>query len=739
MLAAKSPLWKIWLILLRACETVAQDAASDARSLATAVQNINGASSILSLLPVLSGRAQNVKAIAARTFPGSLAILGVGAGRVLSKLQVGLMLLSADLYRNVVSDLSAYHQEYVNAFSPSLVHVPTGTPERHSSNTVVNHNLTEDYMVEAWFQTQGLPAKVELSQRNTRRLVCGLLVFVLMYTIETFLAVQNTATGTAVPLVVLQVASGLLWASAVCVLQAERGQGERYVFLNKLASTDYRCFQLNVSGKHVQSVVLSTQLSHIREYNLFGSKYESEWLKAVGAAAVLSGVIDVFTTFLVVGLNEWAYPWLGLQVLIIAIKVVFSVEPIRRIPIVEVQPLGDDVPVELPTVLTSLPQDQPRKTRLPITVASAPEYSFRAICIHQNVVFEHATQVYWLSRTPGLFIGQPYYMQRPKLPEKQTTSSASSVPGLAPMRVSSLRGGKQTADLEKTFMSPVTSPTSPPSAYKSPSSPSSESSRSTGSTVLPGFRTSDEIVELPRIVVSTASPVAVMPADLVAPPASSPMPPDTPITPPGIPLTRSVSSRTSIASRAPTPPAKSPARRAATLPSRPSRPATPVRNESQPSTPTRIPSRPSTPSRNPSLRATPPHPPRPPKPDRPPPPIPTDVPIIAPPKPKREPSASLPPSPDPIRYLALRDGRLTLSENEQRREPKEALQREFLACLGEVVNANKVPSAEFLQAIETTLEGIKRTMTETWYFFGTTDLLRYMRASYRDLLWYRYV
>ena len=577
MLTTKSPLWRVWLLLLRACEGVAQDATSDARSLAAAVQNINGASSILSLLPVLSGKAQNIKAIAARTFPGSLTILGVGAGRVLSKLQVGLMLLSADLYRNVVSDLAAYHQEFVNAFSPSLVHVPTGTPERHSSNTVVNHNLTEDYMVEAWFQTQGLPAKVELSQRNTRRLVCGLLLYILMYAIETFLAVQNAATGLAIPLVVLQVASGLFWGSAVCLLQVVRGQGQRFIFLNRLATSDYRCFQLTVSGKHVQSVVLSTQLSHIRDYNLFNSKYECRRLKVVGAAMVLSGVIDVFTTFLVVGLNAWAYPWLGLQVLIIAVKVVFSVEPVRRIPIVEVQPLVGDLPEELPAVLTSLPQDQPRKTRLPITVDSVPEYSFRAICVHRNVVFERATQVYWLSRTPGLFIGQPYFMQRPTLPEKQTVSSVSSVPVLAPGRVASLRGGKQVSDPEKTFISPVASPTSPPSAFKSSSSPSSESSRSTGSTVLPLTRSSNGITELPRIVVSTASPVAALPVHEATPPISpSPVPPDAPVTPPGIPLARSISSRNSIVSRAPTPPAKSPARRAATLPSRPPRPSTPV-------------------------------------------------------------------------------------------------------------------------------------------------------------------
>ena len=87
----------------------------------------------------------------------------------------------------------------------------------------------------------------------------------------------------------------------------------------------------------------------------------------------------------------------------------------------------------------------------------------------------------------------------------------------------------------------------------------------------------------------------------------------------------------------------------------------------------------------------------------------------------------------------MRDGKLTLSEAEPQKEAKDALQREFLACLAEIVRANKVPSAEFLQAIETAREGIRKTMSDTWYLFGTADLLGYMRTAYRDLVWRKFL
>src|SRR4051812_35646618 len=95
----------------------------------SAVLNINGMNSILTLLPVLAGKVPNVKLIASRIYPASFVVAGVGAGRVLSKLQVGILLWSFDIYRNTVGELPYAHDEYVNKFSPTLEHLPTGTAE----------------------------------------------------------------------------------------------------------------------------------------------------------------------------------------------------------------------------------------------------------------------------------------------------------------------------------------------------------------------------------------------------------------------------------------------------------------------------------------------------------------------------------------------------------------------------------------------------------------------------------
>ncbi|KAI0721066.1 hypothetical protein C8T65DRAFT_254477 [Cerioporus squamosus] len=705
MLTARSPLWKLWALLSRAYTAAAQsDGPSDARSLSAALQNINGMSSIFSLLPVLTGKTQNVKCIAARTFPGSLAVVGLGAGRVLSKLQLGIMLLSADLYRNLVGELSYPHQEYVNAFSPSLVHIPTGTPERHSSNVIVNHNLTEDYMVEAWFQTQGLPAKVELSQWNNLRVFCGLLVYLLAYAFETFLCVQNAATGAAIPLVVVQTVSGVCWIVAVCILQAARGQGKRFVYLNRLATAEYRCFQLITSGKHVRSALISTQLSNIRDYNLYDSKYDSKQLQFVGGAMVASGMIDVFATILVVGLNTWAYGWLAWQVLLlIIIKVIFSLEPIRRVPIVDVQPLVGDTLDQGPSPPVAASAPQGRRTRLPITVELSSEFSLVEVSVTQNVVRETATRARWCSRTPGLFIGQPYHLQRPMLSEKQTVSSAESIPQLPLLHVSQV-SETRTPSSEKVD-DPTMLPLPPsPLASKCASTTSSDSA----STITPSPTSPKVITEVPRIIISPESP-------LVASPTS-------PTSPPGIvAIARSASTR-SASTRAPTPPTKSP-RRAATMPLRGPPPVSIVTrggapNASFPNRPRPVPSR--------SLSQTLVAPPQPAQ--------------NSEPKPKHQsPSLAVHGEP-PIRYLALgRDGKLTLSETEPAKESNQALQREFLACLAEVVKANKVPSVEFLLAVEAMREGIRKTMSDNWYAFATADLSGYLRASYVNVLWRRFV
>ncbi|KAI0807563.1 hypothetical protein C8Q74DRAFT_73516 [Fomes fomentarius] len=580
-----------------------------------------------------------------------------------------------------------------------------GTQERHSSNVIVNHNPTEDYMVEAWFQTQGLPAKVELKQNGNQRLLCGMTIYLILYAFETFINFQNAATGAGVPLVALQIISAVFWAVPICVLHVARGQGKRFINLNRLATAEYRCFQLVVSGKNVHAAMLSTHLNNVRDYNLFHSKYESKRLKAVGGAMVFSGIVDIFTTVLIVGLNAWAYGWLGLQVLFIIVKVVFSLEPIRRIPIVDVQPLvGDTLDQGPPLPATSSLQGRNAKTRLPIIIECSPEYAFREVCVTHNVVFEHSEETYWHSRTPGLFIGQPYYLQRPAFAEKPTAGTEENIPKLPHPHVFPSTE-KRVYDSEKP---PVEA--ADPAMFPLPPSPpigraASPTSSESGSTIIASFKPR-VVTEVPRIIVSPESP------------ATSPASP-TFAAPPGIPVARSTSTR-SGSTRAPTPPAKP--LRAATLPPQKPLPASMVIRNGPP--PVSYPRRPKPIPRTTSDTMVA-HP----------------VPLItsAAPKPKQETSLSAS-SQEPVRYLTLgRDERLTFSETEPVREANEALQREFLACLAEIVKANKVPSLEFLTAIETMTKGIQKTMNDNWYIFGTTDLLRYSRAAYVDLLWRRSV
>lgn len=196
---------------------------------------------VLALLPVLTGKVQNVKMVASRIYPASLVLAGIGAGRVLSKLQIGLLLCSFNLYRNTVSELTYPHDEYVNKFAPVQQHVPTATPERHSSGKIINHNLSETYLVEAWFRAQGQPSTIELKQNNYVRMAVGFTIYLIIYAAETYLGVQNAATDTQLAFVIFQAVCVVMWLSAVTVLQVRRGQGSRFVRLNSLDSSEYRC------------------------------------------------------------------------------------------------------------------------------------------------------------------------------------------------------------------------------------------------------------------------------------------------------------------------------------------------------------------------------------------------------------------------------------------------------------------------------------------------------------------
>lgn len=78
--------------------------------------------------------------------------------------------------------------------------------------------------------------------------------------------------------------------------------------------------------------------------------------------------------------------------------------------------------------------------------------------------------------------------------------------------------------------------------------------------------------------------------------------------------------------------------------------------------------------------------------------------------------------PLPSRYLSLVEKKLDLTANRQPAQSNEALQREFITGLLTITAANKVPSSEFIQAIEETLANIKPTMNEQWFRFGTKDI-----------------
>jgi hypothetical protein len=366
------------------------------RSLAAAIQNINGMSALFSIIPVLTGKTQNIKLIAARAFPGAMTVAGLGAGRVLTKLQMGLLLSSSNMYQNLVSEFSYHHDEYINKFSPALIHVPTGTPERHSSNVIINHNPAEDYMVETWFQMQGVPAVVTLRQTNNQRLFFGLLIYLSLFAVEVYIGTKNVATDTGVAFVIVQITGAVFWMAAVITIQLYRGQGTPAMKLNCIDMPTFRCFQLVTLGRHVQSTVLSMHLHNLQTFQVFGGKYDNRTLKMAGSLLLVSGCADMLGTILVVGLNRWAYVWLGWQVLILFTKVGFSLEPLRQISIKDIYPINSGSAVTA-------------KTRLPLVIITVPEYSFVEVGIQGNIVEEVGAAKRWQSHSPGVYIGQPYY------------------------------------------------------------------------------------------------------------------------------------------------------------------------------------------------------------------------------------------------------------------------------------------------------------------------------------------
>jgi len=377
----------------------------------SAVQNINGMNSILTLLPVLTGKMQNVKLVASRIFPASFVMAGIGAGRVLSKLQLGILLWSFELYRSTVGELSYAHDEYINKFMPKLQHVPTGTPERHTTSLIVNHNMAEIYMVEAWFQARGCPSIVRLKQNNNTRLFVGSVIYLALYSTETFLAVQNGAEGTQRLLIIVQSITVGLWLVPVIMTQIARGQGKAEVDLNRIGSPEYRCLQMPTSGEHVVSELFSFHLNNLSGFHLYQSKYEQPMLRVAGGMILLSGFLDVVSTILIVGLTNWAYAWIGFELVIILAKVIFCLEPVREIEIASVV-----------IDATSSNQPEPGPDMLPLKIQFGDGFVSKRVTTDYNCVYNVSNpSVEYRSTTAGLWIGQLYVT-----PDSKNTDGAST-------------------------------------------------------------------------------------------------------------------------------------------------------------------------------------------------------------------------------------------------------------------------------------------------------------------------
>ena len=96
-------------------------------------------------------------------------------------------------------------------------------------------------MVEAWFQARGQPARVELKQNNNVRVFVSMLLYTLLYSAETYLAIWNAATGTGNVLIGMHIFTGVCWITAVWLLQIAHGQGTHFIQLNDLGA-EYRAF-----------------------------------------------------------------------------------------------------------------------------------------------------------------------------------------------------------------------------------------------------------------------------------------------------------------------------------------------------------------------------------------------------------------------------------------------------------------------------------------------------------------
>lgn len=365
-----------------------------------AVQNINGMTTILALIPVQTGKNQNVKLAGSRIFPASHVLAGVGAGRVLAKVQLGVLLWSFQLYRNTIGEALTPHEEYINSYAPKLNHFATATPERHTKGAIESHNIAENYMVEAWFRAQGTPAEAYLDHNSHGRAIIGLIVYIGLYAAETYIAARNAAVGTANAFVTLQVISAFIWVAGSTILHFSKSQGMEKIGLNNIESPDYRCFTMPIYGDNVKSEAFGFDYFNVYHYKLFPRGYEHFPIRIAGSLVAFSGLLDLISTILLVGFTYWAYPWLGIEIVIIFAKVLFCLEPLRHTEIAKVVAQGG--------FDSDLIDQEGTVKKLPLTIPMAWPYLCNSVTTDYNIVEDATTHAIWRSTTAGSWIGQEY-------------------------------------------------------------------------------------------------------------------------------------------------------------------------------------------------------------------------------------------------------------------------------------------------------------------------------------------
>jgi hypothetical protein len=164
--------------------------------------------------------------------------------------------------------------------------------------------------------------------------------------------------------------------------KGDGGRCKTGVLLNDTASTQYRCFKSPMLGHHVSTSLISFHLDNLHQFRLFESKYEQSVLVVAGIMILTSGILDMFSTVLVVGKTAWAYPWIATELFIIVTKVFFCIEPLRFTEIKKVRDQTTGQVVHMPNG---------KKIKLPLGIQSSEEWHCHALGISPTTLQDRSS------------------------------------------------------------------------------------------------------------------------------------------------------------------------------------------------------------------------------------------------------------------------------------------------------------------------------------------------------------